>query len=81
MTKEDLISHILGGLNTADTPFISNCYFAQHEKSLSLSDFQSELFAFEALLENQQRIVQTDHNSFAMIANKFGGRNQKKNKN
>ena len=84
VAEEDLISHILGGLNTAYTPFISNCYFAQREKSLSLSDFQSELFAFEALLENHHRSVQPDLNSFAMVANKLGGRggrNQQKSKN
>lgn len=79
--EEDLISHILGGLNTAYTPFISNCYFAQHEKFLSLTDFQSEVFAFEALLETQHRSVQVDHNTFAMVANKSSeGKNGKRNK-
>ena len=74
IVDEDLISHILRGLSIAYTPFISNCYFAQREKSLSLIDFQSKLFAFEALLETQQRSVQVDHNNFAMIANKLGGK-------
>lgn len=36
--EEDLISYILG-------------YFAQCEKSISLTNLQSELFAFDALLE------------------------------
>ncbi|KAF9687942.1 hypothetical protein SADUNF_Sadunf02G0145600 [Salix dunnii] len=79
--EADLISLILGGLNTAYNPFVSNCYFAQLEKSLSLFDFQSELFAFEAFLERQQRSMQIEHNNFAMMAHKLGGgggRNQKK---
>uniref|UniRef100_A0A6N2LUG9 Retrotransposon gag domain-containing protein n=1 Tax=Salix viminalis TaxID=40686 RepID=A0A6N2LUG9_SALVM len=77
--EADLISLILGGLNTVYNPFVSNCYFAQREKSLSLFDFQSELFAFEALLENQQRTMQAEHNSFAMMAQILGGaRSQKK---
>lgn len=50
---KDLISHILGRLNSPYTPFVSSCYFAQRERSLSLTNFQSKLFAFEALLENQ----------------------------
>ena len=51
--EANFISLVLGGLNTAYTPFVSNCYFAQREKPVSLFDFQSELFAFEALLDSQ----------------------------
>ncbi|KAF9674662.1 hypothetical protein SADUNF_Sadunf10G0150300 [Salix dunnii] len=66
--EADLISP----LNTDYTPFVSYCYFAQREKHLSLFDFQSELFAFETLLESQQRSMQIDHNKFVMMAHKLG---------
>ena len=70
--EANFISLVLGGLNTAYTPFMSNCYFAQREKPVSLFDFQSELFAFEALLDSQQRSMQIDHNKFAIMAHKLG---------
>uniref|UniRef100_A0A6N2NKD0 Retrotransposon Copia-like N-terminal domain-containing protein n=1 Tax=Salix viminalis TaxID=40686 RepID=A0A6N2NKD0_SALVM len=81
MDEADLISLVLGGLNTTYNPFVSNSYFSQREKSLSLFDFQFELFAFEALIESQQRSMQAEHNNFAMMAQNLGGARSKKKHN
>jgi hypothetical protein len=81
--EEDLISYIVGGLNTQFNPFVTFFSFATKDTSMTLDDFQAEILSYEQLLDNQN----TPHNfgSFALYSQKsnttysrpkFGNNNQ-----
>jgi hypothetical protein len=43
---EDLITYLIGGLNSAFNSFIASFSFATHENSLTIEDFQAELLSY-----------------------------------
>jgi hypothetical protein len=50
LDEDDLISYIIGGLNTTYNPFITSYSFATRNTSLTFDEFQSELLNYETLL-------------------------------
>ncbi|KAB5519935.1 hypothetical protein DKX38_024254 [Salix brachista] len=69
---DDLISYIIGGLNTEYTSFIPSFSFATRDHPLSFYDFKSELLSYETLLENQAKTVPPEACQIAMF-NQYRG--------
>ncbi|KAA8540491.1 hypothetical protein F0562_024590 [Nyssa sinensis] len=68
--EEDLISYVVGGLNSAYHPFIKSLNFATRDSSITFDDFQTELLNYEQLLDLQQKSVPLDTNHIAFFTQK-----------
>lgn len=66
---QDLISFLLGGLQSSYTPFVTSFNFASRDTEFSFEDFQAELLGYENLLDANQSVHGTDTH-FAFAANK-----------
>jgi hypothetical protein len=66
--EEDLISYIVGGLNSQFNPFVTSFSFATKDTSMTLEDFQAELLSYEQLLDNQN--ATNDSGNFALYSHK-----------
>jgi hypothetical protein len=69
---DDLITYIIGGLNSVFNPFIAFFYFATRKNGFTLEDFQAELLSYEALLENQNKSLPPDAGQMAFLAQNRG---------
>ncbi|KAA8547071.1 hypothetical protein F0562_003500 [Nyssa sinensis] len=68
--EEDLISYVVGGLNSAYHPFITSLNFATQDSSITFDDFQTERLNYEQLLDLQQNSVPPDTNHIAFFTQK-----------
>ncbi|KAJ0038846.1 hypothetical protein Pint_23826 [Pistacia integerrima] len=68
--EEDLISYVIGGLNSTYNPFITSFNFATKDKSISFDDFQTELLNYEQLLDSQTKTLPSEGSQFAFFTNK-----------
>lgn len=68
VTDENLISFIIGGLNTEFTGFAASYSFATRNGNLSFKDFLSELLNFETLLDNKNQAIPPQSEQFAMFS-------------
>ncbi|WJZ97436.1 hypothetical protein VitviT2T_016040 [Vitis vinifera] len=67
---QDLISFLLGGLQSSYTPFVTSFNFVSHDTDFTFEEFQAELLGYENLLDVNQSVPGTDSNHFAFSANK-----------
>jgi hypothetical protein len=69
---DDLISYILGGLNSSYTAFITSFNFATRDSTISFEDFQAKLLNHEILLRNhqQQQHSSIESGNFALYTQK-----------
>ncbi|KAL6314116.1 hypothetical protein AAG906_011854 [Vitis piasezkii] len=67
---QDLISFLLGGLQSSYTPFVTSFNFASRETDFTFEDFQAELLGYENLLDVNHSVHNTDGPHFAFAANK-----------
>ncbi|KAJ0092460.1 hypothetical protein Patl1_27129 [Pistacia atlantica] len=67
---QDLISFLLGGLQSSYTPFITSFTFASRETDFTFEDFQAELLGYENLLDAYHFVPGMDSTHFAFAANK-----------
>ncbi|WKA04893.1 hypothetical protein VitviT2T_022890 [Vitis vinifera] len=67
---QDLISFLLGGLQSSYTPFVTSFNFASRETDFTFEDFQAELLGYENLLDVNYSVHNTDGPHFAFAANK-----------
>ncbi|WJZ98369.1 hypothetical protein VitviT2T_016897 [Vitis vinifera] len=67
---QDLISFLLGGLQSSYTPFFTSFNFASRETDFTFEDFQAELLGYENLLDVNHSVHNTDGPHFAFAANK-----------
>jgi hypothetical protein len=68
---DDLISYVIGGLNSSYHPFITSYTFATRETGLSYDQFQTELLNYEMLLIiSQQQSTQQEVGGFALYSQK-----------
>lgn len=66
---DDLIEHVISGLNASFNPFIASLFVAsQVDATFSLEDFQAELLSYEHLLKNQHQSVTSEAQQFAMFS-------------
>ncbi|KAJ0038173.1 hypothetical protein Pint_23362 [Pistacia integerrima] len=68
--EEDLISYVIGGLNSTYNPFITSLNFATRDKSISFDDFQTKLLNYEQLLDSQTKTLPSEGTQFAFFTNK-----------
>ncbi|KAF5455849.1 hypothetical protein F2P56_025384 [Juglans regia] len=78
--EEDLISYVIGGLNSIYNPFITSLNFATRDKPISFDDFQNELLNYEQLLASQNKTLPSDGTQFAFFTNKHKFTHGKKSK-
>ena len=67
---QDLISFLLGGLQSSYTPFVTSFNFVSHDTDFTFEEFQAELLGYENLLDVNQSVPGMDSNHFAFSANK-----------
>ncbi|XP_062173574.1 uncharacterized protein LOC133879040 [Alnus glutinosa] len=67
----DLISFLIGGLNSSFNPFITSYSLATRDNSMKFDDFRDELLNHETLL--QQQTSAADSATFALFSNKSAG--------
>ena len=67
---QDLISFLLGGLQSSYTPFVISFNFASRETDFTFEDFQAEFLGYENLLDVNHSVHNTDGPHFAFAANK-----------
>ncbi|KAJ0113603.1 hypothetical protein Patl1_02880 [Pistacia atlantica] len=67
---QDLISFLLGGLQSSYTPFITSFTFASRETDFTFEDFQAELLGYENLLDAYHSVLGTDSTHFTFSTNK-----------
>jgi hypothetical protein len=67
---EDLISYVVGGLNSSYHPFITSLSFATRDVPISFDAFQIELLNFEYLLESHVKSVPPEANQVAFFTQK-----------
>ncbi|RVW93117.1 Retrovirus-related Pol polyprotein from transposon RE2 [Vitis vinifera] len=67
---QDLISFLLGGLQSSYTPFVTSFNFASRETDFTFEDFQAEFLGYENLLDVNHSVHNTDGPHFAFAANK-----------
>ena len=67
---EDLISYVVGGLNSSYHPFITSLSFATRDVPISFDAFQIELLNFEYLLESHVKFVLPESNQVAFFTQK-----------
>uniref|UniRef100_A0A6N2L4C5 Retrotransposon Copia-like N-terminal domain-containing protein n=1 Tax=Salix viminalis TaxID=40686 RepID=A0A6N2L4C5_SALVM len=77
MDEADLISLVLGGLNTTYNPFVSNSYFSQRENPCPCLIFNFDYLLLKHSLKATTKL-QAEHNNFAMMAQNLGDVWQKK---
>jgi hypothetical protein len=78
---EDLISYIVGGLNSSYHSFITSLSFATRDAAISFHAFQSELLNFEHLLDAHQKTVPLEATQVAFFTQKSRApQHYKKNK-
>jgi hypothetical protein len=66
ISYNDLISYIIGGLNSIYSLFVMAFSMITKDKSMTLEEFQTQLLGHEQLLEHQAATV--EHSSFAMFS-------------
>jgi hypothetical protein len=67
---EDLISYVVGGLNSSYHPFITTLSFATRDTPISFDSFQTELLNHEQLLDASQKSIQPEGGQFAFFTQK-----------
>jgi hypothetical protein len=67
---EDLISYVVGGLNSSYPPFITTLGFVTRDTPISFDDFQMELLNYEQLLDSSQKSVQPEGGQLAFFTQK-----------
>jgi transposase InsO family protein len=70
VNDEELISYIVGGLNSSYQNFITTFNFVTREQSISFADFQAELLNFDHMLDIHQQSVPPAANQIAFFAQK-----------
>ncbi|KAJ0028107.1 hypothetical protein Pint_36336 [Pistacia integerrima] len=68
--NQDLISFLLGGLQSSYTPFVTSFNFASRETDFTFKDFQAKLLGYENLMDINHFVPGTDSTHFAFAANK-----------
>jgi DNA-directed RNA polymerase specialized sigma subunit len=83
---DDLISYVIGGLNSSFNAFVTVVSFNTQIKPLTFDDFQNELLNHEMLINQQQsdasqhQSAATDISSFALVTQKTPQQSHPKNK-
>jgi transposase InsO family protein len=67
---EDLISYVVGGLNSSYHPFITTLSFVTRDAPISFDSFQMELLNYEQLLDASQKSVQPEGGQLAFFTQK-----------
>jgi hypothetical protein len=67
---EDLISYVVGGLNSSYQSFIITFNFVTRENPISFEDFQTELLNFDHMLDAHQRIAPSERGQIAFFTQK-----------
>ena len=67
---EDLISYIVGDLNSSYQNFITTFSFVTREQSISFADFQAKLLNFDHMLDIHQQSIPPATNQIAFFAQK-----------
>jgi transposase InsO family protein len=68
---DELITYIIGGLNSSFNPFVVSLSLATRDSALTFEDFHTELLSVEQLIENQHHSVGPD-TSVALLSHKPG---------
>jgi transposase InsO family protein len=68
--EEDLISYVVGGLNSSYHPFITTLSFVTRDNPISFDAFQMELLNYEQLLNASQKSAQPEGGQLAFFTQK-----------
>ena len=67
---QDLISFLLGGLQSSYTSFVTSFNFVSRDTDFTFEEFQAELLGYENLLDVNQSVPSMDSTHFAFSTNK-----------